>query len=186
MEKSIASDARKAFSMRESVGRTLDLAVESMFGGHNVHDILSPIAKRPEFSIVFYLLALGDEGASRILVETRVSRAAKDFLKKTVERYGILRGTVQDIVLRAHGKANPWDSMRPRYSWNLERNTPQISVDVLSAGRVVFSTTDDADDILRLARALLETVEEALGLSEGQQKTDGLGPFADEAIDDIK
>ena len=113
------------------------------------------------FLAVFYL-----DKTSDLINKSGLSSEKLDKIFELKRRYTGLIDVVQRIKREVNGRINSWTTIDQKFSFDLERNTPQIEFKITSGDKQIFYTKDDIDDVYSLSEKMLGSVLTSLEMCQ--------------------
>jgi len=83
-------------------------------------------------------------------------------------RYNVLKDILQRIKREEEGRINSWTTIDRNFSFDLDRNIPQIEFTLFSGDRQIFYTKDNIEDIYSLTDNILDSVLRSLDMCQNK------------------
>lgn len=158
----------KAFSnSREFITAYLNEMYANFLHGRDIQEQLTNLrnASPRAFRLIASMIANEEEAFNDLVTKANLSEDEKTEMVKLRHAYKDLEKPIVRLVANARGTINHWTGFTDvKYSFNYNREVPQVEFKVFSFDKQIYHSKDDIDDIYKLSRAFHGFVLKSLNM----------------------
>lgn len=156
--KTFVEDVNLFLDSQETILESLDDIYIAYLHGHDIREKITHLRNAfPEIYRLFIAVLTMSE-KSDFVKKSKLSSEKRDKIFDLKRRYNGLKGMAVRLSKEADGRINSWSNTREGWSFDFNRNMPQIEFKIFSGDKQVFYTKDDIDDIYKLSYNMLRSV----------------------------
>lgn len=170
-EKSIKlfiEDVNLFINSQDIIIKWMDEIYSAYMQGYDIREkIINLENAYPSFYRLFLSIFYFDKN-SDFVSKSELSPENLDKIFELKTRYVGLKDILQRIRREEEGRINSWTTIDRNFIFDLERNTPQIEITVVSGDKQVFYTKDNIEDIYSLSENILDSVFTSLEMCQNK------------------
>lgn len=160
IKKRLQDDFRQLIIIKDVIEKYLNRLISEMLDGKDVIESLQQGMKiYPSIRFISWLIEEEEQENLDLTEFIKGLNLDNDYALPILYRWKYEYKPLEDIWWelrrREEGRENSWTTIKREPYYNQLRRMPQISIQLLSRGRIIWNAREDIDDIAELARALL-------------------------------
>lgn len=166
--KRFVEDVNIFLNSQDSILKWMDEIYSAYMQGYDIREkFISLENAYPSFFRLFLSIFYFDKN-SDFVSKSELSSENLDKLFELKTRYIGLKDILQRIKREEDGRINSWTTIDRNFSFDLERNTPQIELSVVSGDKQIFFTKDNIEDIYSLSEYIVDSVFTSLEMCQNK------------------
>lgn len=164
--KLFVEDVDLFLDLQDTILKWLDEINSAHIRGYDVQDKIINLENIYPSIYRLFLSVFSLDKTSGLIIKSGLSSEKLDKIFELKRRYIGLIDVVKRIKREENGRINSWTTIDQKFSFDLDRNTPQIELKLTSGDKQIFYTKDDINDLYSLSEMMLDSVLTSLEMCQ--------------------
>ncbi len=166
--KHFVEDVNFFLNSQDSILKWMDEIYYAYMQGYDIREkIINLENVYPGFYRLFLSIFYFDKN-SDFISKSELSSENLDKIFELKTRYIGLKDILHRIKREEEGRINSWTTIDRNFSFDLDRNTPQIEITVVSGDKQIFYTKDNIEDIYSLSENIVDSIFSSLEMCQNK------------------